>query len=246
MTPCFYSSKQIHPDWHPILDQAILELDSNYIHQLNTDNHWLPGKEHLFAALSMPLSSVRYILLGESPYPRAQSANGYAFWDGAVESIWSPTGFSKSVNRATSLRNFIKMLLYARGDLNDDFSQAAISKLDHSVYLQTASQLFGALIQQGVLLLNASLVYSEGKVPYHARQWRPFMHRLLLQLADYNPALELILFGRVAAEVKEAACFKCLTAEHPYNISFITHPDVVAFFKPMDLLSSSYENKQHG
>ncbi|HBI21825.1 MAG TPA: uracil-DNA glycosylase [Legionella sp.] len=203
----------------------------------------MPGKESLFAAFSMPLSSTRYILLGESPYPRAQSANGYAFWDGAVGSLMSPTGLSKSVNRATSLRNFIKMLLHARGDLKDDFSQTAIARLDQSVYLQTASQLFGALMAHGVLLLNASLVYSEGKIPYHARQWRPFMQSVLLQLAEYKPALELILFGRVAAQMSEASRFKCLMAEHPYNISFITNPDVVAFFKPMDLLSSSHEKK---
>ena len=243
MMPCLYNPKQIHPDWHPILDQAILTLDPNYLHQLTIDNHWLPGKESLFAAFTAPLSSIRYILLGESPYPRAQSANGYAFWDRAVGSLWSSTGLSKPVNRATSLRHFIKMLLHARGDLKDDFSQDAIAKLDHAAYLQTASQLFGALMAHGILLLNASLVYSEGNIPYHARQWRPFMQSLLLQLADYNPVLELILFGRVAAQVREASRFKCLIAEHPYNISFITNPDVVAFFKPMDLLSSSHEKK---
>ena len=243
MAPCFYNLEKIHPDWQPLITKAILALDSNYIHQLNTENHWLPGKAHVFAAFSAPLSSVRYILLGESPYPRPQSANGYAFWDGAVESLWSSTGFSKAVNRATSLRNFIKMLLHARGDLSDDFSQTAIAQLDHSNDVETAEQLFGAMIRHGFLLLNASLVYSEGNIPYHARQWRPFMHSLLLQLADYIPTLELILFGRVAAQIEEAVRFKCLMAEHPYNISFITHPDVVKFFKPMDLLSISHENK---
>lgn len=243
MTHSFYNKNAIHPDWHPIVAKAIETLDSNYLHQLSLDNHWLPGKAVLFAAFSAPLSSLRYILVGESPYPRAQSANGYAFWDGAVGSLWSATGFSKPVNRATSLRNFIKMLLHARGDLKNDFSQGAIAKLEHAAYLQTASQLFGAMMDHGILLLNASLVYSEGNIPYHARQWRPFMQSVLLQLADYNPSLELILFGRVAALVQEACRFKCLTAEHPYNISFITNPDVVAFFKPMDLLSSSHEKK---
>ena len=227
---------QAHPQWRNILNKALRTVDADYLHSLQSTDHYLPEYNSLFSAFSMPLDSVRYILLGESPYPRAKSANGYAFWDGAVGSLWSPTGLSKDVNRATSLRNLIKMLLRARGDLQDDCSQYAISRLDKSPYLHSASELFTAFIQHGFLLLNASLVYSEGKVPYHARQWRPFMHSLLVQLSDYNPSLQLILLGRIAAQVPEASLFTGLVAEHPYNISFITNPSVVAFFKPMDLL----------
>lgn len=229
--------KNVHPQWLDILGNALQTMDADYLQSLQSDAHYLPSFESLFAAFSMPLDSVKYILLGESPYPRNKSANGYAFWDAAVGSLWSATGLSKDVNRATSLRNLIKMLLHARGDLQDDCSQEAIARLDKSRYVNTASQLFGAFIQQGFLLLNASLVYSEGKVPYHARQWRPFMHSLLVQLSVYNSSLQLILFGRIAAQVPEASLFKGLVAEHPYNISFITNPLVNAFFKPMDLMA---------
>jgi len=228
--------EKTHPQWRDILSKALQTVDVDYLQSLQSKEHYLPAFESIFAAFSMPLDSVRYILLGESPYPRSKSANGYAFWDGAVGSLWSTTGLSKEVNRATSLRNLIKMLLCARGDLQDDCSQEAIARLDKSRYAGTASGLFTAFIQHGFLLLNASLVYSEGKVPYHARQWRPFMHSLLVQLSDYNSSLQLILFGRIAAQVPEASLFTGLVAEHPYNISFITNPSVLAFFKPMDLL----------
>lgn len=226
----------VHPQWRDILNIALQTMDVGYLQSLSTDKHYLPVFKSLFAAFSLPLDSVRYILLGESPYPRLESANGYAFWDGAVGSLWSPKGLSKDVNRATSLRNLMKMLLVARGDLQDNCSQDAIAGLDKSRYVETASDLFMAFIQQGFLLLNASLVYSEGKVPYHARQWRPFMHSLLVQLSDYNPSLQLILFGKIAAQIPEASLFTGLIAEHPYNISFITNPAVIHFFKPLDLL----------
>jgi uracil-DNA glycosylase len=134
------------------------------------------------------------------------------------------------------------MLLYARGDLCDNFSQEAISRLNKTNLLQTGPQLFGAFIQQGFLLLNASLIYSEGKIPYHARQWRPFMDCLLRQLADYNPNLTLILFGRIAKDIDAASYLPCLIAEHPYNLSFITNPDVVNFFKPLDLLGVKHDD----
>lgn len=228
--------EQAHPQWRDILTHALQALDSDYLESLQFTADYLPSFTSLFAAFSMPLDSVRFILLGESPYPRANSANGYAFWDNAVGSLWSSSGLSKEVNRATSLRNLIKMLLHARGDLNEDCSQKAIAALDKSNYIDSASELFTAFMQQGFLLLNASLVYSEGNIPYHARQWRPFMHRVLVQLSELDRSLQLILLGKIAAQVPEASLFSGLVAEHPYNISFITNPLVLDFFKPMDLL----------
>lgn len=230
--------EQAHPEWHDVLRRCYQDITPEYTEHLSSHVDWLPGPSNVFSAFSLPLSSTNYILLGESPYPRAQSANGYAFWDNAVNSLWSPTGLSKEVNRATSLRNIIKMLLLARGDLSTDFSQDAIAALNKVTYLESLGELFQAFMQQGFLLLNASLVYSKGQVPFHARHWRPFIHRLLLQLADNYPSVQLILLGRIADQIPKTSLKIGLMAEHPYNISFITNPDVIAFFKPMDLLAN--------
>ncbi len=228
---------QAHPQWHKLLERALGVMDSQYLDKLQSNGNWLPGIQSIFAAFNLPLSATQYILLGESPYPRAQSANGYAFWDESVHSLWSDKGLSKQVNRATSLRNLIKMLLLAREDLLQDFSQEAIARLNKSHYVQTGAELFGAFMKKGFLLLNASLVYAEGQVPYHARAWRPFIHSLFQQLSEYNPSLKLVLLGRIAEQIPQTKLFPVLLAEHPYNISFITNPAVVEFFKPMDLLS---------
>lgn len=225
-----------HPQWHEILIKALQRVDKAYLQQLEENKDWLPGITKLFAAFSLPLNETRYILLGESPYPRPQSANGYAFWDDAVQTLWSLSGLSKEVNRATSLRNWLKMLLIARGALHEDYSQTAIAALDKSQYWQTGKEFFNSLLRKGFLLLNASLVYSENKVRFHARHWQPFMHSILAQLEEIKPALQLILFGRIAKEIPEVKFFSCLIAEHPYNLSFITNPQVLAFFKPLDLL----------
>lgn len=226
-----------HPQWQPILHHALQAMKPDYLQSLAQSNDWLPGISALLAAFSRPLSDTNYILFGESPYPRPQSANGYAFWDQAVHNLWSNTGLSKEVNRATSLRNLLKMLLVARGDLQQDCSQQAIAHLDKSAYWQTAGQLFNAMLKKGFLLLNASLVYRENEVRWHAKHWYPFMHRLLLQLAELKPSLKLLLFGRIAEEIPDINFFSCLIAEHPYNLSFITNQNVLNFFKPLDLLS---------
>ncbi|MCW8385689.1 uracil-DNA glycosylase [Fluoribacter dumoffii] len=225
-----------HSDWKGILIKALETMDQDYLHQLIYDENWLPGKEKLFAAFSLPLDKTQYILLGESPYPRKESANGYAFWDHSVSSLWSDNGLSKTVNRATSLRNWIKMLLVACGELNSDTSQAQIAQLNKNALVQTAQQLFEGMMKKGILLLNACLVYSQGKVPYHARQWKPFIQSLLSQLAVVQPAIQLILLGKIAETVAQSNLPVGLIAEHPYNVSFITNQRVIDFFKPLDLL----------
>lgn len=224
-------------DWHRFLNKALNQMDSNYLQNLEKNTNWLPGLNKMFAAFHIPLSKVRYILLGESPYPRLQSANGYAFWDDAVSELWSSSGFSKPVNRATSLRNWLKALLVARGDLKEDLSQNAIAKLKKSNYCQTAEEFFNGLGEKGFLLLNASLVYEEGKVAYHAKYWKLFMQSLLDQLAEYNPNLMLLLFGNIAKAIYRPSSLPCLIAEHPYNLSFIHNSHVLEFFKPLDLLN---------
>lgn len=232
-----YLIETTHPQWHDILKVALAAMNPAYLDELQKNPGWLPGRDKLFAAFSLPIENMRYILLGESPYPRASSANGYAFWDNAVQDIWSAKGLSKEVNRATSLRNLVKTMLVAQGDLTDDLSQEAIAALDKTHYLQTAEQLFLSFIDHGFLLLNATLVYSPQEVRYHAKQWRPFVSSILMQLRTVKPSLTLLLFGRIAAEVPEACYFSCLTCEHPYNLSFIRNPDVLTFFKPLNLLS---------
>jgi uracil-DNA glycosylase len=227
---------QTHPEWHNVLQQALLQVEPNYLEQLSHAKDWLPEPPKLFAAFSEPISSTRYILLGESPYPRAESANGYAFWDNAVHNLWCENGLSKEVNRATSLRNLMKMLLIAQGTLQDDYSQAAIAQLDKSVLIKTAGELFNAFLAHGFLLLNASLIYSDGQVNYHAKQWRPFIQTLLEWLAREKPSVELVLWGRIADQVPKTSLTIALQAEHPYNLSFITNDRVIQFFKPLELL----------
>lgn len=227
-----------HPEWHEILTQALLSMDRDYLLSLKQNQNYLPSHPQIFSAFNNPLATSRYILFGESPYPRINSANGYAFWDAAVGSLWSNTGFSRQVNRATSLRNLLKMLLHARGHLTTDFSQKAIAMLDTTDFHQSADAFFNHLLKQGFVLLNASLVYEANHISYHARHWIPFMTVILDKLYELKPEIRLILLGQVAKKIPGHQRFDCLIAEHPYNISFITNQDVIDFFKPLDLLNS--------
>src|SRR4051812_32784597 len=70
-----------HVSWHPTLIaglEAMARADPAYLPLLATDDY-LPTEQRLFAAFALPMAQVRYVLVGEGPYPRAESATGVCF-----------------------------------------------------------------------------------------------------------------------------------------------------------------------
>lgn len=230
----------VHPSWHPLIDEAWSTLDPAYLSQLAEREDWLPGQAKLLNAFSLPQSAVKVVLFGESPYPRSDSANGYAFWDQSITQLWSASGLDKRVNRATSLRNLLKMLLIAEGRLSPaDTSQAAIAALNKSDLVQTGAELFQNCLKHGFLLLNASLVLQDRPPVKDAREFSPFLSTLMQGLLKNRPDITLLLLGRIAKDLSPLlplAHTNRLSAMHPYNIEFIQDPEIIEFFRPFHLL----------
>lgn len=238
--------------WQPVLLQgleAVARAQPGYLDSLANDAY-LPTELRLFAAFALPRPQVRYVLVGEGPYPRAESATGVCFMDGAVGSLWCEGGLSKPVNKATSLRNFMKMLLVADGKLSADATGGAAmapvaARAGSDGLIQTLAQLQDNLIAQGFLLLNASLVFRAHVAPaIDARAWLPFLQTVLAALAGTAPTL--VLWGRIAEQLRklpETERLPQLVSEHPFNLSFIRHPDMQALFGPMQLLKLRAELK---
>lgn len=226
--------------WKTLLSNAHSALDTEYQEFLEEDKSYFPAKsKYLNAFKTLPRNKVKYILFGQDPYPRKESAGGYAFIDEKVETIFSDTGLSKEVNRATSLRNFIKMALLARKDLKeDDTSQMAISRVDKKPFIHSIEELRVNFEKNGVLLLNTALVFTDKKdSTKHVKAWRSFMQTLLKGLEEDAPTL--ILFGIHAKELKKRLSlekFDIIEMEHPYNTTFITNQKALSLFGNMNLL----------
>lgn len=232
----------IHPEWHDIVTTALKLMDQEYLRDVQQSNNVIPSWEKTFNAFSMPKSQVKYILFGESPYPRIDSANGYAFWDNRVKKIWGSNGLSTEVNKATSLRNFIKMLLVAEKLLNpNDISQESINCLNKNNLIYSLDDLFYKLIDNGFLLLNSSLVLSSKSVSHDAKHWFPFLEEIIKDIISYNPHITLILFGKIANKIQSMKIgnIRTLIAEHPYNISFIQNNAVLKFFSQFKLIKKN-------
>ena len=226
--------------WSETLSRAKDALSDEYREFLKADSGYIPKQDnYLNAFKTLPKESVKYILFGQDPYPREQSAGGYAFIDTNVKEIFSQKGLSKEVNRATSLRNFIKMALVARGDLSvDDTSQEAILRVDKSPLINSIDELRLNFEKNGVLLLNTALIFTDKKSSReHIKEWRGFIQVILEDLA--NRDITLILFGTHAKELKkrfELSSYESVELEHPYNHTFITNKDAINLFAKMNLL----------
>ena len=229
----------VDPVWEPILLPALEALDAPYRAFVMAGEGYIPASDRLLSAFStLRPEQVRYILFGQDPYPRAESAIGYAFIDGRVERIFSPTGLDSRINRATSLRNFVKMALVADGRLDaEDTSQAAIAALDKHDLIDTMDALRVNFERSGVLLLNTALLFTDKEdSKRHIKAWQGFVETLLQGMAAWNPTL--ILFGTHAKAIEKLPAthgMKKIALEHPYNTTFVTNQTAHALFGPMAL-----------
>ncbi|WP_457594685.1 uracil-DNA glycosylase family protein [Hydrogenimonas sp.] len=229
----------VHPEWQEDIAASYAALDPEYRAFVERGD-FIPARPKLFNAFkTLPRSRLRSILFGQDPYPRAESATGHAFIDGAVEKIFSPTGLDRAVNRATSLRNFVKMALVAEGRLDaSDLTQEAIARMDRSGLIDSIDELRCNFEAEGVLLLNTALLFENKRASSrHARAWRPFVATLLERIGD---DVELILFGSIAGtilKIPHASKKRSVTLEHPYNHTFVLNPQAHALFGPMHLLN---------
>ena len=229
---------KVHPSWRELLLEALLKLDSEYLEFLLTQNY-LPSDGRLFSAFkTLPKENLKYILFGQDPYPREESAIGYAFIDGKVKDIFNANGLSKEVNRATSLRNFIKMALLAKGLLSETATRKEdIVKINKSGLINSIYELKDNFEKNGVLLLNTALIFEDKKRSnYHIKKWKPFIKYFL---DNIDNRVELILFGNPAKKIKQEFNleYKAYEMEHPYNVSFINSKEAQELFGKMDLLS---------
>ncbi len=226
--------------WESVLTEAYASLESEYQRFLEKDKDYFPSKENYFNAFNtLSKEKVKYILFGQDPYPRKESAGGYAFIDTKVENLFSASGLSKEVNRATSLRNFMKMALVASDRLTtEDTSQEAITKLDKTEMIDSMDELRRNFEKNGVLLLNTALIFTDKKSSTkHIKAWKPFVQTLLNAMEEDAP--KLILFGTHAKALKRQFTldkFETIELEHPYNHTFISNPKAIKLFGPMNLL----------
>jgi len=227
-----------------IIEQVIQGLnkeEKEIFNKILNDKTLIPNKDYIFNGFNIPRNEIKYIIFGESPYPRIESATGHAFIDGKVKEIWGEEGLSKEVNRATSLRNLFKTALVADNFISpDNATKENIKHIKTEGFVNTMSELQHNLNNNGVALLNSCLSLREGKVQREdVNFWSVLLDRFLLKLMSENKSITLVLWGNISKRIKNMESFKYydyIESEHPYNKSFIENKKMQHFLKEINFL----------
>ena len=162
-------SRHVHSSWKPVLEPFSDEISS--ILKSLDDSVLTPSRGQIFAALDLPLSEVKCVIVGQDPYPTAGDAHGLAF------------SISRNVKKIpASLQNIFK-------ELHSDLG----FEIPNSGNLEKWRD-------QGVLLLNRVLTTEIGlSNAHHDLGWQAITEAIA-QAAAAQGAVA-ILWGREAEKL---------------------------------------------
>ena len=183
----------IHSSWHLFLTDEVL-LMLRRIENKIQDESFTPSMENVLRFLTLDLSSMKALIIGQDPYPQLGVATGRAFEVGTLKS-WHDTF------RNTSLRNIVRAL-YAVDHPDNLLTFKDIKKemKAERFHLLSPSLLFEHWEKQGVLLLNTSLSCRVGKPGSHSALWASFTNRLFLYIHSQQPDMTWLLWGTHAVK----------------------------------------------
>ena len=159
-------SLHVHSSWNPVLEPFSADI-ARILASLQGSSI-APAQDRIFAALEVPLSEVRCVIIGQDPYPTAGNAHGLAF------SI--PDQVAKI---PASLKNIFKEL---HSDLGLEIPQSGNLEKWRD---------------QGVLLLNRILTTEVGRSNAHSNLgWQMITKGIAEAAANQNAVA--ILWGKEA------------------------------------------------
>lgn len=162
-------SQHVHSSWKPVLEPFSDEI-SRILKSLES-SVLAPSRGQIFAALDLPLSEVKCVIVGQDPYPTAGNAHGLAF------------SISRNVKKIpASLQNIFKEL---HSDLGFEIPDSGNLE---------------KWLDQGVLLLNRVLTTEAGlSNAHHDLGWQAITEAIADAAAAQGAVA--ILWGREAGKL---------------------------------------------
>lgn len=203
--------KPIHPTWQSFLSEenksALNEIET-VVQQFD----YTPGAERVLHFLTLDLSKIKIIILGQDPYPQAGVATGRAFEVGTLTDWNQPF-------RNVSLKNIVR-LIHATYEKEYRPYKEIIKLHNQKQTILPPNKLFKNWEKQGVLLLNTAFTCEIGKSATHSKLWKAFslnLHRFIV--AQY-PEIYWILWGNHAQKITSDLPLKnTIQSNHPMMCS---------------------------
>ena len=167
--------EQLHPSWRELLVDE-LPLLAEIENKLERIPSFVPAKENILRALSLPPSDYRVLIVGQDPYPNPEHAIGLSF---AVPQATAPL--------PPTLANILK-------ELASDLGPEAVSDGNIEPWSR-----------RGVLLLNRHLTAASNETGSHFDLgWDRFTDAVVAKFEQFRQGrLVSILWGAKAQELKK-------------------------------------------
>jgi uracil-DNA glycosylase len=182
----FRDSKiEIHESWGIFFLDQTSELE--HIGKLIGTN-FTPSINTIFKIFKLPIENIRFVIIGQDPYPQNGIATGRSFE--INEESWH------YVNRSLEAI-LVSIYYYMTGELLDYC--AVLNKINSSKWnILPPNQLFLELEKQsGCFFLNKSLTCQVGKANSHENIWRNFTNQLVKSLNSSSFRKSNLLFNSV-------------------------------------------------
>lgn len=146
----------------------------------------------------LPLQDIKCVLLFQDPY--------FVFKDGLPVADGLALGCSITKKLQPTLRQFysgIEDELFNGLNLEWNMEEGDVSYL----------------VNQGVMMLNASLTVEKNKAGSHKELWRPFTEYIIKNIINKYD-IPIVLFGKDAGEYKNLITSEVFTTSHPASASY--------------------------
>ncbi|MGN1400914.1 MAG: uracil-DNA glycosylase [Bacillus sp. (in: firmicutes)] len=189
----------IHASWKPLLTEEV-QGELRFIESQLGAEYNPSDKGKILRFLSVDLSKVKVIWLGQDVYPMKGAATGRAFEVGGLDN-WN-TKF-----RQVSLKNILRLLHKEYYQIDDYEEIRPYSTIKQEIGsgafpIKQPDLWFSELEKQGVLFLNTSFTCRTGVPNSHKHLWSRFSQRVLAYIASVRPDCIWFLWGKEAIGMK--------------------------------------------
>ena len=182
----------LKPYWYEKLSSTILN-NKDYDYFFNDKDRFFPNLENVFNAVNnIDLENkTKVVVFGQDPYPRKESATGYAFWDGKIKS-WND-------RLSPSFKNLFKSILisYGLAEKKDNIAKLRKTISDKAIF--SPDDFFEKSIKNNIIWLNASFSF-EGKAQSllnkHLKFWKPVVKEIIKVLLESSDDVIFVFWGK--------------------------------------------------
>lgn len=199
--------KKFHESWHPYMKEIIESEEVDNIYQELKRQKSLgltitPHSDNTFRSFQMNLENLKVVTMAMSPYPQV------------VNSEYKANGIALDCENYGGLSPSLTKLYEAFED--DLFEGLCLTCNRENLSLQY-------LVDQGMMLTNASLTCLKDSPAVHMKLWRPFWKQVFEKVFFTRTGLVFIFMGNDAQELEEytnPVGHHVLKCEHPVASSY--------------------------